>query len=575
MHAFHRRAALALALALTLPSVASAQAELSESDMLRAKVEMLQESPESSVRGVRIAARRALPTFYQRRDFTPAWSERDAREDLLRAVRGSYDDGLEPEDYLHSPLEAARAEAEAPGGSLEARIEYDLLLTDALARLLYHLIFGKVEPGDFDARWNFTRKVYDLEPAAFLQEVIDSGEVYARIEAEKPEHRMYTALRVELARLRVLAAQGALPQVGPGPTLEPGTQGPRVAALRASLAAQGDLPLDAAAESGAPFDAALAAAVQSFQSRHGIDADGRVGPATQRAIDMPLAARIEQVRINLERGRWLLHDLAPTFVVVNVAGFQVYYLRENELVWSARAVVGKPYRKTPIFRSEMTYLVLNPTWTVPPTILSQDMLPAQRRDPGYLARKGLQVIDASGNVVPTSSIDWANTTGKNFRYALRQGPGPDNALGRVKFMFPNSYAVYLHDTPSRSLFEKSERAASSGCIRVENPLELAALLLQDQPGWDRATIDRVVASGKTTTVRLAHPVPVLLAYWTAWVDREGIAQFREDVYGRDPKVAAALAEPFMIRGPLPIRTSLRTSEPHADRAERGRGRAQS
>jgi murein L,D-transpeptidase YcbB/YkuD len=215
-------------------------------------------------------------------------------------------------------------------------------------------------------------------------------------------------------------------------------------------------------------------------------------------------------------------------------------------------VVGKPYRQTPIFRSEMTYLVLNPTWTVPPTILAQDMLPAQRKDPGYLARKGLQVIDARGAVVPTSSIDWAHATPGNFKYALRQPPGPDNALGRVKFMFPNSYSVYLHDTPSRNLFEKSERAASSGCIRVENPLELAALLLEGQPGWDRAAIDRVVAEGKTTTVKLAQPVPVLLTYWTAWVDRDGVLQLREDVYGRDAKVAAALAAPFAIRSMPPL-----------------------
>jgi murein L,D-transpeptidase YcbB/YkuD len=549
----HRRAALALALALALPAVAASQEEMSEGDLLRARIEMLQQNPDASVRGVRIAARRALPTLYERRDFAPAWSERDAREELLRAVRGSYGDGLDPEDYLLSPLEAARAEADAPGASLETRIDYDLLLTDSLARLLYHLIFGKVDPHGFDARWNFTREVNDVDPARFLQDVIDSGEVQARIDGEKPSHRMYTALRAELARLREIEAKGPLPQVGPGPTLERGASGARVAALRASLEAQGDLAHDPAAD-GAAFDPALEAAVQRFQSRHGLDPDGRVGPGTQRAVDTPIAARIQQVRVNLERGRWLLHDLAPTFVVVNIAGFQVYYIRENELVWSARAVVGKPFRETPVFRSEMTYLVLNPTWTVPPTILAHDMLPAQRKDPGYLARKGLQVIDSRGAVVPTSSIDWAHATPKNFPYALRQGPGPDNALGRVKFMFPNSYSVYLHDTPSRSLFEKSERAASSGCIRVENPLELAALLLEGQPGWDRAAIDRTVSGGKTTNVKLAQPVPVMLSYWTSWVDRDGIPQFREDVYGRDPKVAKALAQPFAIRGPLPVRT---------------------
>jgi len=186
---------------------------------------------------------------------------------------------------------------------------------------------------------------------------------------------------------------------------------------------------------------------------------------------------------------------------------------------------------------------------VPPTILAQDMLPAQRRDRGYLERKGLRVIDARGAVVPTSSIDWAHATPKNFRYMLRQDPGPDNALGRVKFMFPNSYSVYLHDTPSRSLFDKTERAASSGCIRVENPLELATLLLTGQAGWDRAAIDRAIDDGKTKTVTIAKPVPVLLAYWTAWVGRDGTLQFRDDVYGRDAKVAHGLTEPFRIRPP--------------------------
>jgi murein L,D-transpeptidase YcbB/YkuD len=530
---------------------ATAQESSPESEQLRARVELLFEDPESAVRGTRIAARRALPALYARRGFTLAWSARPAREGLLRAVRDSQKDGLDPEDYLLTPLEAARADAEAAGAPLDARIDYDLLLTDSLARLLYHLIFGKVDPHRLDPRWNFTRQVRDLDPASYLQQVIDSGDVYASIEKEKPSYRMYTALRSELARLREQEARGALPKIGAGPTLEPGASGPRVAALRANLERQGDLANGAGAGPDA-FDPALEEALKRFQDRRGLEPDGRVGPATLRALDRPLEAQIETVRINLERGRWLLPNLAPSFVVVNIAGFQVYYLRDGQLTWSARAVVGKPYRQTPIFRSEMTYLVLNPTWTVPPTILAQDMLPAQRKDPGYLARKGLQVIDGRGNVVSTSSIDWKNATPGNFKYALRQPPGPDNALGRVKFMFPNSYSVYLHDTPSKSLFDQSERAASSGCIRVEHPLELAAILLEGQPGWDRAAIDKVVAEGKTTTVKLEKPVPVLLTYWTAWVDREGVLQLRDDVYDRDPKVARALAEPFAVRQPLPF-----------------------
>lgn len=540
--------ALALACATATTSRTAAQDVESESELLRMRVELLHEHPEIGVRRVRIAARRALPTLYERRGFTPAWSERDARDELLRAVRDSAADGLDPEDYLLSTLEALRAEAEAPDAPLDARIDYDLLLTDALARLLYHLIFGKVDPREFDAHWNFTRDVHALEPAAFLQELIDSGEVYARIESEKPPHRMYTALRDELARHRELAARGGYPRVPPGGTLERGAGGPRVAALRARLEASGDLAAAPAADP-AVFDDALAAGVEAFQRRHGIDADGRVGKHTLAALEVPIEARIEQIRANLERGRWLLHDLAPTFVVVNVAGFQVYYLRDGELVWSARAIVGRPYRKTPLFRSEITYLVLNPTWTVPPTILKNDILPAQRRDPSYLERKGLRVIDASGRVVPTASIDWAHTTAKNFRYALRQDPGPDNALGRIKFMFPNSYSVYMHDTPTQSIFERSTRAESSGCIRIENPLELATLLLEGQPGWDRAALERAIAEGRTRSLTLEHRVPVLLAYWTAWVDLEGRLQLRSDVYDRDALVARGLGERFNMRRP--------------------------
>jgi murein L,D-transpeptidase YcbB/YkuD len=357
---------------------------------------------------------------------------------------------------------------------------------------------------------------------------------------------MYRNLRAAYARLNALAARGGWAPVPAGPTLKPGASDPRVLALRTRLIADGDLA-GAAAPDPLSYDAALEAAVKAFQARHGLDTDGSVGPGTLAALNVPIDARIRTLRVNLERGRWLLNDLEPTFVVVNVAGYRVNYIRDGQLVWSARAQVGKAYRATPIFRSRLTYLVLNPTWTVPPSILENDILPAQRRDPSTLARKGLEVIDAQGRRVPESSVDWANATPRNFRYMLRQPPGPDNALGRVKFMFPNSYSVYLHDTPSRNLFEKSDRAFSSGCIRVEDPLRLAELLLQGQRPWNRVAIDSVIQAGKTRNVTLAHAIPVLLSYWTAWVDRDGTLQLRPDIYGRDMKVAAGLEMPFGFR----------------------------
>ncbi len=537
-----------LALCLLLAHGARAEDTRPEPEHLRAHAEQIRDDPEFRVLGAPIAATRLVPELYERHGFARIWTARAAREDLLRAIRDSAADGLDPEDYLLSTLERARAAAEAPGASLDAQIDYDLLLSDALIRLLYHLMFGKVDPRDFDSNWNFTRKIHLENPTAFLLQSIDSGELYARIEAEKPRNELYRRLKAELARQRELAAAGEPPAIASGPTLKPGAVDPRVVALRARLAAAGN-PANPGAVDSTAFDAGVEAAVKTFQHSNGLASDGAVGKATLAALNLSNAARIEKIRVNLERGRWLLHDLAPTFVLVNVAGFEVYYLRDGKLFWSARAVVGRRYRETPIFRAMMTYLVLNPTWTVPPGILAKDILPDMRRDRSTLAKKGLEVIDHGGRPVPESSIDWANATPENFRYLLRQAPGPQNALGRVKFMFPNPHMVYLHDTPSKALFDQSERAFSSGCIRIENPFELATLLLEGQEGWDRPALDRAVEEGTTQSVTLAKPVPVLITYWTAWVDRDGVLQLRPDIYGRDAKVSAGLAASFRFHSP--------------------------
>jgi len=239
------------------------------------------------------------------------------------------------------------------------------------------------------------------------------------------------------------------------------------------------------------FDVTLEAAVRHFQKRHRLGVDGAVGPATQREMNVPVQARIDQLRLNLERGRWVLHELQKDddLVVVDIAGFGVRFLRDRKTLWQTRAVVGRPYRQTPIFKSAIDHVVLNPTWTVPPTILDKDVLPAVKKDRGYLAKHGLEVIDRSGRPVPVASIDFSRYSGRNFPYMIRQGAGDDNALGQVKIMFPNPYLVYLHDTPSKALFDKDERAFSSGCIRTERPLELVELLLADPVRWNLAALD--------------------------------------------------------------------------------------
>ena len=528
------RIRFALALACLLAPAAAGQSPDADHELLRERIEQLRADPELPVAGTRLAGPRFVARLYEHHDFAPEWTP-GASEQLARAIAGVEADGLDPEDYLRSTLE------KTPPG-----IERDLLQSDALVRLLYHLLRGKVDASTFDPNWNFTRKLPMSDPLAFVQEVIDSGEVDARIEREKPQLELYRQLKTAYAREREAAAAGGWKPLPGGATLKPGVTDSRVPALRARLAAEGDLAASGAA-SGDRFDPALEAAVRAFQERHGLDADGAVGAGTLAELNVPISARLTQLRVNLERARWLLHDLPSEFVLVNVAGFRVYFVRNDAIAWRARAQVGKPFRATPIFRAEMSYLVLNPTWTVPPGIFAADILPAQRRDHGTLARKGLEVVDMKGNVVPPSSIDWASTTPRNFRYMLRQPAGPTNALGRVKFMFPNTHSVYLHDTPSKNLFDKSDRAFSSGCIRVENPLELAALLLEGQKGWDRAALDAAIAAGKTRTVTLDKHVPVLLFYWTAWVDTAGTLQLRRDLYGRDAKVAAGLEEPLRVR----------------------------
>jgi murein L,D-transpeptidase YcbB/YkuD len=236
----------------------------------------------------------------------------------------------------------------------------------------------------------------------------------------------------------------------------------------------------------------------------------------------------------------VFYDPESEFLVVNIAGFRLYVIRRGEVVWRTRVQVGRPYRSTPIFASTLSYLVFNPTWTVPPTILRQDYLPQLKRDPQYLAARNIDVLDRAGKAVEQSGIDWSSA--RNLQYQLVQRPGPTNALGRVKFMFPNEYFVYLHDTPSRDLFDKESRAFSSGCIRVEDPLELAQMVLGDK--WSRERVEAMIAAGRTQTVILDKPIAVKLLYWTTEVDAAGRVSFFPDVYGRDPALIAALAQPF-------------------------------
>ena len=253
------------------------------------------------------------------------------------------------------------------------------------------------------------------------------------------------------------------------------------------------------------------------------------------------------MRVNLERARWVVGGLRDSFVLVNLPAFKAYVIRDRKNVWETRTQIGREARKTPTFRADMKYLVINPDWTVPPTILAQDVLVGMKKGQNTIARKKLTILDDRGRAVDPSTIDWQAATPRNFRYTLRQSPGADNALGRVKFIFPNEYSIFLHDTPSQELFAADQRTFSSGCIRVANALDLARVLLEGQKtrpdGWNADRIASTVSAGQPQTVSFEEPLPVLIVYWTASIGAGGDLRFAKDVYGLDPAVLRALNTP--------------------------------
>ncbi len=537
--------------ALTGVSTASAQSAVREE--LRKRVKELSSTPSPVVDGAPIAAIPLISKLYEQREYEPAWTNLEMVRELLDQVLRVVDHGLSPDDF-HAGQLAARLNPGRRTNDPGFAADSEILCTDALARLAVTLRFGKLDPTDYDPAWNFSRKIRARDPVEVFNQILVKGNVAERLAVAGPQNEFYRRFQKALAQYRSILAKGGWPTVAAGSVLKVGANGPRVTTLRERLRASGDFSGPAPADR-ALFDEGLEDAVKHFQIRHGIDADGKVGPRSIEALNIPVEDRIDQIRASLERMRWVFRDLPDNYLIVDIAGFHAYLIEGGKQIWSTRVQVGKPYHATPVFKDTMRYLDFNPTWTIPPGILRKETLPAIRRDPDYLRKNNMSVVTMAGKVVDPSTIDWPATASKGFSYMIRQEPGPWNALGRVKFMFPNTYMVYLHDTPSKGLFTRSERAFSHGCIRTENPFDLATLLLDDQ-GWDRARIDKVIASKKNTRVNLEKPLPVMLLYWTAEADQNGTVFFRKDLYDRDAQIIEGLDEPFLIKPPEGAREAL-------------------
>ncbi len=496
------------------------------------------------VRGEQIYSAVLVENFYNGRSFEPAWSK-DGRlmqaDGLITAVEDAYGDGLTPDYYHLDPIRSlVDRVGKDPFNDPSQMADLDILLTDAFLTLGCHLSAGCVNPVTIQSEWFAKHGTVDI--SSVLEQALRRKQIREALMMLRPEDGSYGRLKKALAQRRQMASRGEWPLVSSVVRLKKGSSSDSVVELRRRLAASGDLHA-ADIKAGQLFDENLEGAVIAFQKRHGLKADGAVGPATLKELNVPLKQRIRQMELNMERLRWILGNQERLSIVVNIANFELNVLNNWKPVLSMKVVVGKPYLRTPVFTAKLTYLIINPPWNVPDSIARKEILKLIKKDPHYIIEQDIKVLNGWGSHerdIDPETIDWSKVTPGNLSYRFRQEPGPLNPLGRLKFMLPNKYDVYLHDTPARRLFSENTRAFSHGCTRIEKPIELAEYLLRDDPKWTREKLLAAIEKGVEREVMLPHPINVHFLYLTAWVDEDGTLQFRNDIYGRDRLLDEAL-----------------------------------
>ena len=511
--------------------------------LLQQRLEQLYFEIEDSIGKEPVYTTGYLLDLYRKNQFNPLWTNQENIHQLLSAIVASADEGFIPDDYHLKALTRYGNELKESASPAKL-VEYDLLLSDALVLLGQHKRYGKVDSRKVEEKKNLEATTPRPSPIDIYLAAINTGTVRVALDKLSPHHQTYVNLKGALSQYKQIAGKsGGRHLVPAGESLRPGIRDERVPAIRQRLGVAGDYNYKAAGESNL-YDDHLAAAVKSFQARHHLEPDGVVGKSTIDAMNFTATERVNQIRVNLERTRWVVYDMPSSSLVVDIAGFMLQYYHDNKPVWSSKVMVGQPFHQTPIFRSAITYIVLNPTWTPTPDIVKNETVPSIVKDPDFLAKQRLRVLDSSGAEIAPSSIPWKQYEGKFLPYTLRQDSGKDNSLGLIKFLFPNPYHVYMHDTPSKSLFGRTQRAFSHGCIRVQNPLDLGRLILANDTG-NLTTVERMdqlLALGKTATVILKQPLPIYLMYLTANV-RDGKVMFKPDLYSRDEGILAALNAP--------------------------------
>lgn len=499
-----------------------------------------------------------LRRFYAARGNAPVWLAPAAQREeggtyvpagaaVLATLRDSSSHGLDPRAY-HAEAITRLAGAGDGGDRAERELALELLLSDGLLRYASDVRAGVVKPRSAGSDIDLDAPVVDRVAAA--RRVADSADATAALAALAPTGETYEGLRRLLSDLRAIERAGGWPALdlaaGAPRKLEPGQSDPMIPSLRVLLIALGDLPASARDAENPndvnAYDEIVQGGVKHFQSRHGLEDDGVIGPATLAALRTRLPDRVDQVIVNLERVRWR-PEFKGRHVRVNAPDYRLTAYDNGAVIRDMRVIVGTRDRRTPMFSSEITSVVLNPTWTMPVKLAREDYLPKLLKNPRYLAEHGFTVYagwGADAEVLDSASVDWASVGRGIGGMRLRQDPGPMNPLGRIKFNIRNDFDVYLHDTPSRGKFDRSARALSSGCVRLGDPSWMADFVFADMPAWDAAGRQQVIDSLETRTIGLRTTVPVHLLYRTAWLGEDGAPRFRADIYDRDEELLAAM-----------------------------------
>lgn len=474
-----------------------------------------------------------LRSIYTKRIFRPIWFDKSGLNKraklMLDTIQSANDQALVPSDY-HLTFFKRHWNEE----SLKQQAWIELLLSKSLFLYCKHMYSGRLHPKDMNLEWFIDKSKIDY--LALFQSIIDSHDFESAVRQLQPPHAAYQRLQRSLKRYKDLADRGGWKDIPASKNLSLGDHHVHVPLLRERLSIEGDLLIGLVNET-LKFDHTLKLAVERFQIRHGLSVDGIVGPNTRFEMNVPVEKRIEQIALNMERWRWLPRDFGERYMLVNTAGYELIAYEKNQARFIMQIITGTPWRPTPMVAGPIQAIALNPYWFIPKNIAIKDIIPRQRRNPRFFKSMGIRVFTPQGGEknkeIDPAHVDWSQISEDNYSYTLRQDPGPKNSLGQIKFKFANDFALYLHDTPKHNLFSRAERAFSSGCIRVENALDLAFYLLKPQNNWSKKQIAETIQAKETQTIPVTEEIPVYLVYWTVWVGTDNAVYFRKDVYGWD------------------------------------------